>query len=393
MRPYFLAFALAVLAGAPLASAQGILSLQNNLDFKEKTPLTYTVGVGGGYDSLKYKASSFNDINSFFVQENVGVMYSDNDKITPWNLALDLGSLQYLDHSPGTKDTTYTDRVSFNISHSFSPRFKVTDNFYFTYEAEPNFGLGASTARRNGQYFYGYNNFAVSYAWSERFSTTTSYTVDGINYQDSAIGNFEDRLSHLVSQQFSWSWTHTLKLVAEYRFRYTQYQRAASDYTSHYVLAGVDKAWSDRATGSIRAGAEFYSNDRTSKTAPYVEGSLNYALSKKTSATVYSSIGYDGSELGNSDSRYSYRIGANATHRLTERLSLNADANYAYSIFNHSVGPNVNEHEISASAGIGYRVWDNVSLNANYSYSVLASDDALREYDRNRVYLGVNATF
>ena len=57
------------------------------------------------------------------------------------------------------------------------------------------------------------------------------------------------------------------------------------------------------------------------------------------------------------------------------------------------MGPNINEHEISASAGIGYRFWDNVSVNANYSYSVLASDDALREYDRNRVSLGLQATF
>jgi len=42
-------------------------------------------------------------------------------------------------------------------------------------------GLALSTAMRNGQYFYGYNNFAVSYAWSERFSTTTSYTADAIS--------------------------------------------------------------------------------------------------------------------------------------------------------------------------------------------------------------------
>ena len=321
MRPYFLVFTAALLAGVHSASAQGILSLRNNLDFKDKTPMTYSVGVGAGYDDLSYKSNGFNNISSFFIQESVSAMYSDNDKISPWNLALDLGSLQYLDHNPGVKDTTYTDRVTFNISHSFSPRLKVTDNFYFTYEAEPNFGLGASTARRNGQYFYGYNNFAVTYAWSERFSTTSSYTIDGINYQEKSIGNLEDRISHLFAQQFSWALNHTTKLVGEYRFRDTLYKRSSSDYMSHYALAGIDKAWSERTSGSFRAGAEFYSNDATSKTAPYIEASLNYAVSKKTTATVYSSIGYDGSELGNADARYSYRIGASAAHHLTERLT------------------------------------------------------------------------
>lgn len=394
MRPYFLVFSLGLLAGFQGVSGQSVLSLRNNAaDFNEKAPLTYSVGVGGGYDSLKYKQPGINDVDSYFVQESLGLSYSDNDKISPWNLGIDLGALQYLDNTPGTKDHEWSDRLVFNITHAFSPRLKVTDNFYVTYEAEPNFGLGASTARRDGQYFYGYNNFAVSYAWSERFSTTTSYTVDGIKYQDSDIGDFEDRVSHLISQQFSWAWTHTTKIVGEYRFRTTQYQRSSSDYMSHYVLAGIDKAWSERTNGSFRAGAEFYSNDRTDKTAPYAEGSLNYAVSKKTTASVYASVGFDGSELGNSDARYTYRIGANATHRLTERLSLNADANYAYSTLSSTGVPDYNEHELSASAGIGYRFWDNVSLNANYSYSVLSSDDVQRDYNRNRVSLGLNATF
>lgn len=393
MRPYFLVLSLGLFAGIQSVSAQGLLSLQNSADFKEKTPLTFSIGASGGYDSLNYKNSNINDIDSYFVQGSVGASYSSNDKITPWNLGLDIGVLQYLDHTPGQKDTNYSDRLVFNISHQFSPRLSVTDNFYVTYEAEPNFGIGASTASRNGQYFYGYNNFAVAYAWSERFSTTTSYTVDAIKYQDSAIGDFEDRVSHLFSQAFSWAWTHTTKVVGEYRFRTTQYQRSSSDYMSHYVLAGIDKAWSERTTGSFRAGAEFYSNDRVDKTAPYFEASLNYAVSKKTTATVYSSVGFDGSELGNSDSRYSYRVGASATHRLTDRLSLNADANYVYSTLSSSGAPDFTEHEISASAGIGYRFWDNVSVNANYSYSVLSSDDAQRDYDRNRISVGVNATF
>jgi hypothetical protein len=57
------------------------------------------------------------------------------------------------------------------------------------------------------------------------------------------------------------------------------------------------------------------------------------------------------------------------------------------------LAPDVNEHELSATAGLGYRLWENVSMDANYSYTLLTSDDALREYDRNRISLGLSASF
>ncbi len=394
MRPYLSVLTIGLLAGIQAASAQGILSLQNSMDFKDKAPVTYSVNAGLGYDDLNYKASGLNDIKSFFMQGGVGATFNNNDKITPWNLGLDFGILQYLNHTPGIADTDYSGRVVFNISDQISPRLKVTDNFYTTYETEPNFGLGATTSGRNGQYFYGYNNFAVSYAWSDRFSTTTSYTIDGIQYQEKAIGNLEDRLSHLLSQQFSWALSPTLKLVAEYRFGAVNYKNSSADYMTHYALVGVDEAWSARTTGSARVGAEFYESGRGNQTAPYFEASVNHSVSKTTTASLYSSVGYDPSELDNFQSRYSYRVGASASHRLTDRLTLNADINYAYSTFTSTGGaPDVFEHDLSASAGIGYRFYDNISVNANYSYSIVTSDDVTREYDRSRVSLGLNATF
>ncbi len=394
MRPYFLALAATVLAGVHAASAQGILSLQNNSDFREQKPMSFSIGVGGGYDDMQQKGSSQSSIESGFLQGSLGATFSDHDKITPWDLGLDLGILDYLHHTSGVADQDYTGRVVFNISHQVNQRLTIKDNFYATYETEPNFGIGATTSGRNGQYFYGYNNFAVSYAWSDRFSTTTSYTVDGIKYQESLIAHLEDRLSHLFAQQFSWSSSPTLKLVGEYRFGMVNYNNSSANYMTHYALAGIDKAWSSRTTASVRAGAEFYESDRGNSTAPYFEASLSHSVTKKTTLTLYSTVGYDPSELDNFQSRYSYRVGASAAHRLTDRLTLNGDINYVYSTFN-GVGSssNVMEHDFSISAGVGYRFYDNISLNANYSYSIVSSDDITREYDRNRVSLGVNATF
>jgi hypothetical protein len=235
----------------------------------------------------------------------------------------------------------------------------------------------------------------MAYAWSERFSTTTSYTVDGIQYEDDAISGFEDRLSHLIAQQFSYALTKRTSLVGEYRFRMTNYDQAnGRDYTSHYALGGVDHAWSERTSGSLRAGVELYQSDRKDEAAPYVETAVNYAVTKKTDARWYNALGFDGAELGDYESRYSYRTGLTASHRVTERLSLNGGAHYTYSDYDGGGAiDDVKEHQIHASAGLAYRLWQNVNVDANYSYTLLNSDDELREYDRNRVSLGLSAQF
>lgn len=379
------------------ASAQGLLSLQNQSDFRESQPLTFSVGASGGYDRLHYKADNngIADIDSFYIQGGVGMMYSNADKRTPWSLGADFGVLNYLDDAPGTDDTFYNARIAINLAHQASQRLKLVNNFYVTYEVEPDYAIGASTGLRNGQYFYGYESFAVSYAWSERLSSTTSYTLDGIRYEDDEVGRSEDRLSHVIAQQFSYSLNRNTKLVGEYRYRITDYDSAPNDYTSHYLLAGIDQAWSERTTGSIRAGAELYQSDRVDKTAPYFEVGVDHATSKKTSVHVYGFVGFDGAELGDYNSRYAYRAGVTANHRVTDRFSLNGGLHYVYSDYegNGSTTSNVTEQQVNASAGLAYRLWNNVSMDAAYSYTLLSSDDALREYDRNRVSLGLSAQF
>ncbi len=388
-------FSVLLVFSACPAYSQGLLALQNGLEKKAEQPITYSATLGGGYDNLNYKQSDLGDIDSLFIQGGAGFTFTDNDRTTPWNVGLDLGTSYYLDAPPGVNDVNYSAKAVFNIAHEFSKRLRVSNNFFLTYEVEPNFGIGSSTALRNGQYFYGYNNFSVAYAWSDRFSTTSSYTLDGIKYDDNQIGRFEDRLTHLFAEQFSYAVSKTLKAVGEYRYKTTRYDQAeGSNYVSHYLLAGVDKAWSQRSSASFRAGAEFYDSERSQKTAPYFEAALSHAASEKTTLQVFTSVGFEGAELGGFDSRYSYRLGASATHQASERLRLNAGLNYDHSEFKGGAGAaDVSEDQVNASAGIGYKIMSNVSLDANYSYTILTSDDEFRDYDRNRIYLGVNASF
>jgi hypothetical protein len=206
-------------------------------------------------------------------------------------------------------------------------------------------------------------------------------------------------MSHTFGQQISYALTRTTKLVGEYRYRITDYRHTPPgelnpDYTSHYLLAGVDQAWSERTNFSLRAGAEIYESDRSDETAPYVEASITYAISHATTARFYAQAGFDASELGSFDSRYSYRAGVVADHQFTSRLAGSAGVHYIHSDFDgNSQVDSGNQDEVNTSVGLTYNFWNNLSLDANYSFTTISSDTDLDDYDRHRVSVGVNATF
>lgn len=394
-------FCCALTAFAPLGiQAQGLVAIQNySADFRTEQPLTFSVFSNGGYDRLDYKnpgPTTPGAIDSWFATGGFSLMYTKPDQTTPFSFSLDSSVVHYVDGVPTFQDTFYNNRVSINFEHRFSQRLKFSNNFFATYGVEPNnaFGFGASTTLWNGQYLYGYNNFNINYAWSPRFSTTTSYTIDGIGYEDGIIGNQEDRYTHLFAQQFAYAISRQTSLTAEYRYRMTVFDKSPSkNFNSHFALAGVDQAWSERFSGSARAGAEFYQSDLQQKVSPYAEAALNYAVARETLVRWFASLGFNGAELAAFSSRYGVNTGFQMNHNISRRLSVNAGASYAYSQFENGTGADAKEHSISLSTGLGYNVLENLRLDAQYSFSALQSSTAFREFDRHRVSLGATASF
>ncbi len=384
------------------AHGQGLLSIGHRTDYKENIPLTVNITSGVGYEHTTYGSSgaSADNVDSGFLQGGVGLSHASSNHVTKTVLGADFSAIHYLDDNQSGDQTYYNARVSFDVEHAFSRKLAVKNNFYFAYEIEPDYSIGATSGRRAGQYMYGYDNFSVSYAWSERFASTTGYTVTGIHYQNQEQADMEDRWSQIVSQQISYKLNRNTTLAAEYRFEYTNYTKnngggvGNPDYKAHYLLAGVDQAWSPKLSSSVRAGAEIYESGRTSQTSPYLEASLNYGLSRTSSLRWYNQLGYDGSDIGDYNARYAFHTGIIASQKITEKLTGNAGIHYVHSNYKgNDVNPSTTDNEINATVGLNYRFWKNLSMDANYSYTTIASDIATREYDRHYTTLGINASF
>lgn len=380
-----------------ICNSQGLVAIQNySADFRTEQPLTFSIFSNTGYDNLSYTISGLEGIQSSFITGGANLIFTQPDKTTPFSFSLESSVVYYTDGVPSFRDTFYNNRATINFEHHFSERLKVTNNFFATYGAEPNnaFGYGASTTLWNGQYLYGLNNFNINYAWSPRFSTTSSYTIDGIAYDEARIANQENRYTHLFAQQFTYALTRQTSASAEYRYRMTVFDRSPrKNFNSHFALGGIDHAWSERYTGSIRAGAEFYQSDLQKKVSPYAEAALNYAVARETLVRWFASLGFNGAELAAFSSRYGVNTGLQMNHNISRRLSVNAGASYAYSQFANGTGADAKEHSISLSTGLGYNVLENLRLDAQYSFSALQSSTAFREFDRHRVSLGATASF
>lgn len=383
------------LACGASAFGQGLLNIRPAKDeFERRLPLTIALTAGGGYDSNTESAPSGLENESAYLNFGGELVYSGGNRRTNYSLSAGYTGYYFLDPAPGTQEYQQSARLSFNVRHKFSPSTSISNTSYLAYEFEPNYTIGSGTTRRSEEYLYGHNDLSVAHAWGRKFSTVTGYTISGIDYQDDNSG--ESYLAHLFHQEFRYQISKLTTLAATYRFALANYDNGFGDYTSHYLLAGVDHNFTRKLFGSFRVGAEMRDRDNGgSNTSPYFEGTLSYRIDKDSSLYTYARYGYEDSAIGTYEDRTSFRMGVTAQRRLTSRLGASVGLHYVHDDFNQSAGEDdsYNEDTFSVSVGLDYSLYKNISLTTNYGFTTVTSGNEFREYDRHNVSLGVRATF
>lgn len=98
-----------------------------------------------------------------------------------------------------------TGAVDLTFTHQFTPRLIVGFSSFTAYQSQPSFALGIGQTTNAGNYVFSSNSVSLGYEWTERFSTATSYTLNAVYYQASSAGGTQNRLKHIVAQQFRYS--------------------------------------------------------------------------------------------------------------------------------------------------------------------------------------------
>jgi len=270
---------------------------------------------------------------------------------------------------------------------------------YISYQTEPDFSIAAGLNQRAGNYFYTSDKGTVTYLWTPRFSTATSYTFGALQYDDKAAGFFQDRIENTVGNEFRFLVWPTTTLVAEYRFQAVNYQYVNNNSTTNFVLAGFDHSFTPRFNISFRGGAEFRDNETGGEqTSPYFENTVNYVVGKQTSVAWTINYGIQEPDVITSQSTETFRTGLSASHNFTPRISGTLGAYYEHDVFqgNTISGANTSgstQDDIDLAITLRYAITRYLGVTVGYNYTDLWSDIPFQGYTRNRAWGGLNFIF
>lgn len=387
------------------ASAQGLYYIQN--EAQESLPLKWVVGVNVTYDD-NVTPGFGQEEDSIGVNPYLGLSFVNITPQTTWDVYARLGLVYYLDEpsAAGSDDINSQSRVGVNLTHRFSERLRFSSNNFVSYELEPDYSYGYASSRQVGEYFYWQSDNSVGFRWTERFGTYTGLRLTGADYD---VAN-NDRFTWELYNQFRYQVGPQTVLTADYRYAQTSGDGLSSDSTDQFLLAGVEHRFSPNTIGIVRAGAQFRDvDDGAATTSPYLELALNSQITQQLMVRAFTRYGIESYDtvvnhptagLVEYDDRRTLRMGVSAEYAISPMFSIFGGADYIPTSYSEGRGvpipvgvSDIDEDIFNTYVGVSVKFNDFLTGTASYNYTNSSSDIVGRDYDRNRISVGLSAEF
>ncbi len=314
------------------------------------------------------------------------------------------------------------------LKHQFNERYKmeVTDQFVIAQEPEilNPVGIASVPLRVTGNNIRNSGTVMFSAQMTQELSTDINYGNNIYRYDQTNYSASLDRMEHSASVNLRYQWLPQTVAILGYQFGLVDYSDSGSIGTtgfvasdirnnrSHYVYVGAEQNFSTQLNASLRVGGQYidYYNVNQNSISPYADATLNYQYAPGSTLTLgirHSHAQSDINTILDTESTMGY---VSLTHRITSLLSGNFMVQYQNSNFNEKsstkgiAGLHGSDDYFIASMNLQYRIdqaghWIG---EVGYNFDKLSSDERtatpagvfdLRSYERNRVYLGIRATY
>lgn len=396
-------------AAVATASGQGLYSVGD--EAKESLPLKWVVGANVVYDDNVSPGFGAKE-DSFGVNPYVGLTFVSMTPQTTWDVYARLGLIYYFDAPSNMDEVSSQSRAGVNLTHRFSERLRFSSRNFISYELEPEYSYGYASSRQVGEYFFWQTDNSIGFRWTERVATYTGLRLTGTTYADVSDN---DRFTWELYNQFRYQLSPQTVLTADYRYGQTTSpdSNLSSDSTDQYLLAGLEHRFSPNTIGIVRAGAQFRDVDEgASSTSPYLEFALNAQVNQQFRVRSFARYGiesYDtvqfvpGAGLVEFDDRQTLRFGLSGEYAISPMTSIFGGIDYIPTSYSSgrsvSTPPflgsieDADEHILNAHIGVSVKFNDFLTGTASYNYTNSSSDLPGREYNRNRISVGVSAEF
>ncbi len=379
-----------------------------NLSEQERVkPISLSASLRGFYDDNFTTQVSSKAQDSFGVEVSPSVSFNHSSEQS-------LISASYVYDLKEYTDADFTDQThQFNarLDQQLTERYKLKVNDSFVVAHEPDVidpVVRSSFLRTQSSNTRNLGSIDFSAELTPLLSVELNYDNTIYNYDDPAFSALLDRMEHLAGLDLRWKALQNTTAVLGYHFGAVQYGNkdifvntpsALRNSRSHFLLAGVDQTFTETLMGSVRVGAQYFDYYRLSKTqvSPYADASLTWTYKEGSSIqggvkhlhNATDQIGTDpNSPVLDAESTAIY---LSLTHKITPKLIGSVLGQYQDSVFNGGTINNQSEDYFFLNANLAYHFNPWFMAEAGYSYDNLSSD--LRPFDRNRVYVGVRATY
>jgi hypothetical protein len=177
------------------------------------------------------------------------------------------------------------------------------------------------------------------------------------------------------------------------------------DLQSHYIYGGLNQNLLRNMSASIKLGATYmdYDNDDLNDDTwiPYVDVSASYTYATGSYVQLGYVNSFNSTDVVAPDSASGTITGAQETstiyalwtHQISPKLAGTLHAHYQDSSFQGGLNDSSNDQFLMLGVNLTYMINRHVSCELGYNLSNLDSDIDNRGYDRNRVYIGVTASY
>ena len=253
-----------------------------------------------------------------------------------------------------------------------------------------------------------------------------------------SLSGLLDRVEHNITLDFNWTFSPETKVFAGYSFSQVNYlgnepvavfnfataatplggnfysatgikslvyRSSDRDSRSHNGHIGFSHQLTANVSLALTAGVSYNDsyNDpiqHTTSISPSANASISYTyipgsyvqfgITQGENSTDVVAPGVDGSLT---QYQHSTSVYADLNHRITEKLLGTLICRYVYSSFEGGAANTQTESDYSVGINFNYQISRHFSADAGYNFDDLITPLSGRSFERNRVYLGLSATY
>jgi len=320
--------------------------------------------------------------------------------------------MKYYENRSNSADHSH--QATAGLSHAFAPDYKLDLNESFVIAQEAQLlDTFSRPVRLPGNNIN--NTAAINFEGKiiPKLNFLVGYENRLYDYDNAFYSQALDRMEHMATLNLRWQVLPQTVAILGYQFGmadYTAKPQPPTDPTwrnsqSHFVYAGADQNFTSQLNGSVRAGVQIteYPNAKNAGSAfskdnsvtPYADAKLKYAYTVNSSAELGVKHQKSATDMATGLDQEATAVYGAINHQILPSLLGTLMSQYQMSSLFNGLGTfqGLEENYFTLGAYLDYQINKFLSAEAGYNFDRVDSDNGLRSFTRNRVYLGLRASY